>query len=293
MTPSQRTSPLELDPPRRRGSPVGRREGRTARLLVSALVGALLAATPALGWTDASRTQLVRKAIRLMPESLREMMELHERQLLAGLLQPGSPEDQPEHWQHPEGAYGTAARRAEAEAQALVQAVDGHAPFAGIVRRFGALAHWVSDVNDPLRAGDPDDRLSVYYPDYQRYLQERMPRFPLVFHGYRAATLTASGPASYLMESAERSRAYARAVRRAYDEEGQRISAAAFDVRSLAFGVGSLSYSHAVNDIARVWLWAWEQAHGDTTRMPFPLDPPAVADEEDPPEQALIQDPTP
>ena len=247
----------------------------SAALCLAVLASALVLPRPALAWTDESRVELVQSAVRLMPESLRDLMIHHERELLDGVLHPGSAEDQPEHWQHPDGRYGAAALTAEEEAQALIASVDGRARFGSIMHRFGKLAHWVSDVNNPLHAGDPDPRLKAYYRDYQGYLRQQMASFPLVFEGYRSDTLTGAGPAAYLMESAERARGYARAVARAYDDEGKRLSAQAFDVRSLPFGVGSLSYSHAVSDITRVWLWTWEQAHGDTTRTPLPLVPVA------------------
>ena len=102
-----------------------------------------------------------------------------------------------------------------------------------------------------------------------------MKAFPLVFLGYRSPTLTEQGPGQYLLASSERSRQYAQSVRRAYHPDGTRVSKEAFDARSLAFGVGSLSYSNAVNDIMRVWLWAWEACHGDITNTPYPLEPAA------------------
>jgi hypothetical protein len=33
--------------------------------------------------------------------------------------------------------------------------------------------------------------------------------------------------------------------------------------------VASLQYSRTVTDVARVWLAAWAQAHGDLTRTPY------------------------
>jgi hypothetical protein len=228
-------------------------------------------AGPAFAWTDPSRVQIADEALRLLPSSLRELLGDRRSALVAALVAPGSTEDRPEHWQHPEGAYGTAALRAESEARALIAAVDAHEPIAAIVARFGRLAHWVADVNDPLHAADRDPRLARYYVDYQEYLESQIPRFRLVFLGYRSEVLSRSGPRAFLLLSAGRSREYARAVRRAYSPEGVRVSPQAFDERSLAFGVGSLAYSNAVNDVVRVWLWAWEACHGDTAGTPFPL----------------------
>ena len=208
-----------------------------------------------------------------MPEALRQMMQAYQGELLDGMLSPGSSEDQPEHWQHPRGEYGSAASKAEEEARALVAAVEHRKPLAQVSRRFGALAHWIADVNDPLHTADRDPNLKNYYRDYQSFLQKSMSEFPLVFMGYRSPTLTEHGPGHYLLAASERSRHYAESVRRAYKPDGTRVSSEAFDTRSLAFGVGSLSYSNAVNDIMRVWLWAWEASHGDITNTPYPLEP--------------------
>jgi len=247
-----------------------------------ALVALLLLAPspPAFGWTDPSRVRIVDNALRLLPRSLQELLGDRRGALIAALLAPGSTEDRPDHWQHPEGAYGTAANRAESEAKALVAAVDAHNPVVEIVARFGRLAHWVADINDPLHTADRDPRLARYYVDYQEYLESQLPRFRLVFLGYRSERLSGSGPRAFLLQSAERSRDYARAVGRAYTPEGERVSPQAFDERSLAFGVGSLAYSNAVNDIVRVWLWAWEGCNGDLSGTPFPL--PATAPPETP-----------
>jgi len=40
-------------------------------------------------------------------------------------------------------------------------------------------------------------------------------------------------------------------------------------VRSLPYGIGSLSWSHTVTDTARVWLFIWKQAHGDLYGTPW------------------------
>ncbi len=100
-----------------------------------------------------------------MPEAVRQMMQAYQKELLAGMLSPGSSEDQPEHWQHPRGEYGSAARKAEEEARALVAAVERREPLAQVSRRFGALALWIADVNDPLHAADRDPNLKNYYRD--------------------------------------------------------------------------------------------------------------------------------
>jgi len=43
------------------------------------------------------------------------------------------------------------------------------------------------------------------------------------------------------------------------------------DFRNPAFGVGSLSYSRAVNAIAVTWLAMWRGMGGDISNMPVPI----------------------
>jgi len=277
--------------PRRTTTPAHRARGPIRIVLLVAILAAL--GVPAHAWTPPARDRMLREAVRMMPESLRSLMTVHERHLLRGMQSPGTPEDRPEHWQHPDGDYGNAAARAERDALRLVAAVDSHESFGEVIRRFGALAHWVADVNDPLHTADRDPALALYYADYQRFVEEQIPRFRVVFEGYRADLLTSEGPGAYLLASAVRSREYATAVRRSYDADGRRRSAEAFDERSLAFGVGSLSYSHAISDITRIWIWAWDQCHGDLGGTPFPLDPDPDEPADRPNEPADREDPSP
>jgi hypothetical protein len=56
---------------------------------------------------------------------------------------------------------------------------------------------------------------------------------------------------------------------RAYAAAGGAPGTEAFDDRSIPFAVGSLSYSHCVTDIVRVWLAVWRLAGGDMGRTPY------------------------
>src|SRR5262245_5125656 len=97
-------------------------------------------------------------------------------------------------------------------------------------------------------------------------------RFPVVLDGKPSPSLGKDRIEEFGLASARRSSAFVDHVRSAYTPAGKRISAAAFDEKSLPFGVASLSYSQAVNDIARLWTHLWRRAGGDITGQPFPLE---------------------
>jgi hypothetical protein len=55
----------------------------------------------------------------------------------------------------------------------------------------------------------------------------------------------------------------------AYAAAGEPPKPAAFDDRSIPFAIGSLSYSHSINNVVRVWLAIWRIAGGDLGRTPY------------------------
>src|SRR5688572_33206692 len=48
-----------------------------------------------------------------------------------------------------------------------------------------------------------------------------------------------------------------------YFRDGERRTSAAFDDRSTAFGVASISYSRAVTDVVNLYYFIWKEAGGD------------------------------
>jgi hypothetical protein len=242
---------------------------------------------PAWAWTPAMEERIAAEATRLMPPSLRSILELHVQEVRSGLRNAASDEGSPVHSMNESRAKGGGtAARAEALVSGIVAMIDGHRPFAQVARQMGELAHVICDLENPLHTSDQDPLESHYALDYEQYVESNLDRYPLVFYGWGSEALDAAGSSSgrgdvglFAEETAARARRYYAAIRRAYAPDNPEPPARRFDVRSLPFGIGSLSYSRSVTDTARLWRHIWHRAHGDMSGTPYLASETRPADE--------------
>ncbi len=231
------------------------------RTTVLALLVFLAGVTPSAAWTAQTRIRMVDDAVKMMPRSLRTLLLTHREALLRGALEPMATEGGPEH------APGRLPTRAEESSDRLVQAVNDQEPFSRIAGHFGGLAHIVADAGfPPLAAGEEG---AGHYDDFARFVERRMEKFPLVFYGHGSFREEALDRDRYIRQVLARSAEHDRRITAIYARAGDPPSPALFDDRSVPFAVGSLSYSRTVNDIVRIWLDAWNRAHGDLGRTPY------------------------
>ena len=98
-----------------------------------------------------------------------------------------------------------------------------------------------------------------------------------MFYGHEEDGLARDDYRAFAAGVVRRASAEDRELARAYAAAGDPPDPAAFDDRSVPFAVGSLSYSHGVTDLVRVWLAVWRRAGGDMGRTPYvkrkPTDP--------------------
>ncbi len=118
----------------------------------------------------------------------------------------------------------------------------------------------------PLAAGEDG---AGHYTHFARFVEQRMERFPLVFYGHGNFPEESLDRAGYIRQVLARSTGNDLKIAAVYARAGDPPAAAFFDDRSVPFAVGSLSYSRTVNDIVRIWLDAWNRAHGDLGRTPY------------------------
>jgi len=231
-----------------------------------ALAGSiLLTVSAAAAWAPETRVRMVDEAVRFMPASLRLALENHRDPLLRGMLEPMGTEDGPEH--RPPWSDGSLDRSLEQAAQHLLALLGEPTSFSEISAAFGNLAHYVLDAGFPPGMTDGDG--AAHYGHFAEFCESRRQRFPLVFYGHEDPALAGYDYGAFGVNVMTRAMTEDRQLSRAYAAAGDPPDPAAFDDRSVAFAVGSLSYSRNVTDIVRIWLAVWNQAGGDMGRTPY------------------------
>jgi hypothetical protein len=234
--------------------------------------GTVLAATMLLGfvttasaWTAATRVVMIDDAIKLMPPSLRSVLEHRKNDVRRGMLEPMTQEDALAH--RPPWDGGSLATSVDGAARDLVSAVETRVSFKDVARRFGVLAHFVADAGYPPAAAGASG--ASRYAHFAGFCENRRSRFPLVFYGHENAALDKGDFKAFTAGVLDRARAEDANLARAYADAPSWNDAAAFDDRSVPFAIASLAYSRAVTDIVQAWLAAWRQCHGDLAGTPY------------------------
>ena len=126
-------------------------------------------------------SRMVDDAMRLMPPSLRLVLERHRAGRGARRSSPSRTRTTAAHLA-PDNA-GTLDRSVASAADDLVRSIEGAQPFRQIAHRFGLLAHFVAGRRVPAwrrRAR----RSASRYAHFARFCESRRARFPLVFYGH-------------------------------------------------------------------------------------------------------------
>lgn len=239
-------------------------------LVALAAAALALAAGPAAAFSPATQATIAAEAARLAPPDLARQMERHKRELAAGAVAPFRDGEPARHVKNPDGT-GSLDAVIAAEVERAVAMVRAHRPFAEIVRQMGVVSHFVADANNPLNASGADSSESSYFADYLHYVESTLPRFPLVFYGLDPRLDGNGGLAPFLAGSLARSRRLYPLIGKEYRRVAFLPGVEAFDDRSTAFGVSSLAFSHAVNDVARVLRHLWLKAGGADERRGLAL----------------------
>lgn len=241
------------------------------------LAAATAVCADALAWSPEMEERVVFEAARLMPPALRSILNEHIDAMHTGLREAAADEGSSAHTMlaRPTGRGTDAAARATELASEIVAMINGHQPFADVTRKMGSLAHVVCDLNNPLLVSDDDPREYRYAMDYVEYVRSNLDRYPLVFYGWEEEHLRLTSPKSngdlpaFARQTARRARRYYDDIGRAYSPANKEPASHRFDVRSIPFGIGSISYSYSVTDTARVWLHLWRKANGDLSGTPY------------------------
>ncbi|HEX2060857.1 MAG TPA: hypothetical protein VHK90_08945, partial [Thermoanaerobaculia bacterium] len=154
---------------------------------------------------------------------------------------------------------GMLRQRIERETRAAIEGVRKNEPMSMLVERLGTLAHLIADANNPFHVANDDARLGASQNDFEQYFERRMTKFPTVFYGLDARFSLST----FLDRTFARSAKFYPLVAEEYFRGGQRRTSAAFDDRSTAFGIASISYSRSVTDVVNLYYYIWKEAGGD------------------------------
>jgi len=239
----------------------------TVAVLAAVAGGAL---SPARAWTDGTRTRMLKDALKVTPPALASILSRHHQELERGMKDPSRRENEEVHFQDADGRSGLAAAAAAAKEAEARNLLGQKGKLRGFAYEMGVLAHLTADVSFPLNASDADPREPLYREAYRDYIERMLARIPYVLDQAAAPAIDAGNIEAYLMTSAARAGRDYGAIGAAFNDDGTPRSAAALDERSIPFGVASLAYSQAVNDIVRVWEHLWLSAGGDPAGAPHP-----------------------
>ena len=239
-------------------------------LLAVTLVLVPGAASSSHAWTPELRARLAEEAARLAPPDLYRQLVRNREAYRLGVAEPDRRDPADLHEANPDGSGRLAERVQDAVEQAILS-IAAPRPFNEISYRLGVVAHYVTDLNDPLQTDRSDPQEARFAADFRDYVVSAEPRIRPVFYGFRAGFETDRDLRILIGSSLERSRGFYPMVGREYRRVAFARGRAAFDDRSTAYAVASLSYSHAISDIAEVLRYIWRSAGGIDSRPRVPI----------------------
>ncbi len=217
-------------------------------------------------WTYAfspeTRVAITLNAFKLMPPSLRTQLEKHKKECLMGTLGPMINGGEQNHYPGVNGEL--IAEKIFHQVDVITKMINNHEPFKNVIYEMGVLSHHITDLNFPLTmSGDGKE----YYNDFANFCRNKEDKFKVVFYGFYDPYLSEEDIHNFSAEANRRSSSNIPYVKDSFSRARQG-SQAEFDDRSTLFGIAALSFSHAVTDTARLWIFMWKQAHGDLTGTP-------------------------
>jgi hypothetical protein len=245
-----------------------------------ALTACLLPSTPALAWTPATQVKIAEEAAAVAPPDLKRQIDRYLPELRRGSVEPYRNGDASTHFKNPAGG-GRLDEVILSETERAIRFIRSHRPFKDIVYQLGVLSHFVADANNPLSTAEADPREPSYFADYLRYVETAQDRFSVVFYGDGRDLEGPDAIAPLMSRTLARSRHLYPSIGEEYRRVGGPPGAPHFDDRSVAFGVASLTFSHAVSDVAALFRYIWIEAGGADQRQ-LPLSEPTPPDSRKP-----------
>lgn len=226
---------------------------------------------PAGAWSPRFHEDAVIQSARLMPQSLQQVLAQHQDRLKEGAKAPLNLGVNEGLHLHAGGTYGSLDRSVLVQSQRVLDLLQNRSSFAIVAHEMGVLSHLIALAQNPAQVAADDPREAQWGSKFQSFAESKLPRFRVVFDGYLAPALERDDIRGFVQDIADRSRRHYPLLAQSYlSEDGSVKSNASFDERHPLFGIASLAYSRAIADTAKLWLYLWIKADGDTTGLPFP-----------------------
>ena len=220
----------------------------------------LLTASTLSAWTPAVDQRIASKAIALAPPDLRLVVRKFNPQFQEALSRAEGDEGSDRHFYAPSSRHGKLRIQLEAEINNAIDVMKNRKPVSEFVERLAVISHLISDANNPFHTGDRDPRLDdACRSDFEAYVERKTATMPTVFYGLEMPLQLDD----YLSAIFKRSAHLYPLLGEEYFRFGERHTSDDFDDRSTAFGVASVSYSHAVTDLVNIYYYIWKESGGD------------------------------
>jgi hypothetical protein len=228
-------------------------KNRAPVLLLLALGILLHLPTPSVcAWSPQAEAMIFRDALKLSAPDIRTMARKYQADFREGLRDPSVNGADPE----------SLVRAICREARRAVSSIRRLRGFGPAFRSLGLVARQIARLDHPVLANPALPRRWTILPDYNGYIARNIPRFRIVLRNEQESLTSFKDLERFLRSARRRTGRLAELLREAYFVEGVLQSSDSFDPRSVPFGVASISYSSAVNDIANVWLFIWRESGG-------------------------------
>ena len=241
---------------------------KTAPLIVILLLSAV---PPLPAWTPVTQEAIAENASRFMPLSLRRLLYKHAVELKEGAVDPFSFGDDENHYYHLDGSYGTLPIKVNRQVEKIRLLIERRSPFKKIVYEMGVLSHYVADASHPLHTGSDDPEERLYIKEFNLLTEKKMDKIRIVFNSLSDPYLEQGNPAAFVANEAVRANRYYEWISSSFMEGGRVLSYYNFNDKHPVFGVASLSFSNAVNNVGKLWFYIWKTSNGDVSDLPFKL----------------------
>jgi hypothetical protein len=251
------------------------------RAILGAALALLLLPPAAHAWPAATMQRLARDARRLLPAALSRLLAEREDKIFEAAahfplaLQRALATDL---------ERGTLRPQTLLELQAHLERVPElmkEKRVSEALVQLGASYRIAADLADPVLSVGPGGYPPGVAREYYAFVEANLAKIPVVLEDRAALQLKPAALPEYWRGVLQRSRQQSHVIGEELFQKGRLVDHRTLDFRNPAFGVGSLSYSRAVNAIAVTWLAQWRGLGGDTTRMPVPIQiKPSISERE-------------